>query len=50
MDELLKNVLTAMLTPSDERPSEDYETKNECLCGEPLDECPDAYAHITGGA
>jgi len=20
-----------------------------CLCGEPIDECPDSYAHVTSG-
>ena len=28
----------------------EQENNNECLCGELLDTCPDAYAHITGGA
>lgn len=26
------------------------EDKRICACGEMLDECPDAYAHITSGA
>jgi len=25
------------------------EEENTCLCGEPLDECPEAYVHVTSG-
>ena len=25
------------------------EEENTCLCGEPIDECPDAYVHVTSG-
>lgn len=25
------------------------EEENTCLCGEPVDECPDAYVHVTSG-
>jgi hypothetical protein len=31
------------------RDQHEQENNNECLCGELLDTCPDAYAHITGG-
>ena len=27
----------------------DIDEENTCLCGDPLDECPEAYVHVTHG-
>lgn len=30
-------------------PTREEEENEICLCGEPLDTCPDAYTHVTMG-